>query len=187
MLKMARLRRIATWKVLVAKRALAVLLAIGVQQARAQESAPAKTSPAEKVLSAYRLDFAVNELEDGKKVNSRQYSMDLSSDSSEEIKIGSRVPVEPKQGEFEYIDIGTNIWSRLEDRTGQISLVARVEISNFAISEQSQSHDSRPLIRQVKIDGSTIAALGKPMVIGSADDPNSQRQFQLEVTVTKLR
>jgi hypothetical protein len=29
--------------------------------------------------------------------------------------------------------------------------------------------------------------LGKSIIIGSADDPNSRRQFQLEVTVTKLR
>jgi len=25
------------------------------------------------------------------------------------------------------------------------------------------------------------------MIVGSVDDPNSKRQFQLEVTVTKLR
>ena len=35
--------------------------------------------------------------------------------------------------------------------------------------------------------GSTLALLGKPMVMGSVDDPNSKRQFQLEVTMTKLR
>jgi hypothetical protein len=28
---------------------------------------------------------------------------------------------------------------------------------------------------------------GKPMVVGSVDDPNSKREFQLEVTVTKLK
>jgi hypothetical protein len=32
-----------------------------------------------------------------------------------------------------------------------------------------------------------VALLGKPMLLGSVDDPNSKRQFQLEVTVTKLR
>jgi hypothetical protein len=43
------------------------------------------------------------------------------------------------------------------------------------------------VIRQLKISGSTLALLGKPMVMGSVDDPNSKRQFQLEVTMTKLR
>jgi hypothetical protein len=37
------------------------------------------------------------------------------------------------------------------------------------------------------ISGSTLVISDKPVIIGSVDDPNSKRQFQLEVTVTKLR
>jgi hypothetical protein len=44
-----------------------------------------------------------------------------------------------------------------------------------------------PVIRQIKISGDTLLVVGKPIVIGSADDPNSKRQFQLEVSVTRLR
>jgi hypothetical protein len=43
------------------------------------------------------------------------------------------------------------------------------------------------VLRQLNINASTLAVLGKPMIVGSVDDPNSKRQFQLEVTVTKLR
>jgi hypothetical protein len=43
------------------------------------------------------------------------------------------------------------------------------------------------VLRQLNINASTLAVLGKPMILGSVDDPNSKRQFQLEVTVTKLR
>jgi len=166
-----------------------MVLAVGTfQKTQAQESSPSKAaSPAEKTLSSYRLDFSVNEMDDGKKINTRQYSMNLNSDSSNEIKIGTRVPVEAKQGQFEYIDVGTSIWSHLEERGGQVDLVVRSEISNFAMADQSDGHSARPLIRQLKIDASTLATLGKPLVIGSVDDPNSKRQFQLEVTVTKLR
>jgi hypothetical protein len=32
-----------------------------------------------------------------------------------------------------------------------------------------------------------VVVLDKPMLMGVVDDPNSKRQFQLEVTVTKLR
>jgi hypothetical protein len=175
-------------KMIVAEFILAAMFVVGFEQARAQDSAPAKTAPtAERVVNAYRLDFSVNEVEDGKKINSRQYSMDLNSDSSNELKIGTRVPVETKEGEFQYLDVGTNLWSRLEDHTGQINLVVRAEISNFAIPDQNQDHNARSLIRQVKIDGSTVATPGKPMLIGSVDDPNSKKQFQLEVTLTKLR
>jgi hypothetical protein len=165
---------------------LVLVVALGRRSASAQDAEAAK-SEAEKAVSAYRLDFSVDEMEDGKKINTRLYSMNLNSDSSNELKIGTRVPVDTKQGEFQYIDLGTNIWSRLEDRKGLINLTVRAEISNFAIPEQSLGHESRPIIRQLKISASTLALLGKPMEVGSVDDPNSRRKFQLEVTVTKLR
>lgn len=158
---------------------------------RAQAQVPAIASPsAEKATAAYRLDFSVNEMEDGKKINSRQYSMIIKTEGSNEIKIGTRVPVDAGQDTWQYLDVGTNIWSRLEDQKGQVGLVTRADISNFATPEQNQllQRDARrPLIRQLHIDASTIAVLGKPMLLGSVDDPASKRQFQLEVTVEKLR
>jgi hypothetical protein len=168
----------------------ALIFAGRVNQAWAQESsASSKTTEQEpsKPLEAYRLDFSINELEDGKKINTRQYSMNLNANDSNELKIGTRVPVEGKQGEVQYIDVGTNIQSRLTLRNGQLELFVHAEMSNFAVPEQEQGHDPRPVIRQLKISGSTLALLGKPMVLGSVDDPNSKRQFQVEVTATKLR
>jgi hypothetical protein len=156
-------------------------------RAAAQESDSELARKAEKILNAYRLDFFVNEMEDGKKVNTRQYSMNLNSDNSNELKIGTRVPVEAKQGEFQYLDVGTSIWSHLQERSGALDLSVRAEVSNFALPEQNQGRDMRPVLRQLKINASTLALLGKPMLVGSVDDPNSKRQFQLEVTVTKLK
>jgi hypothetical protein len=118
--------------------------------------------------------------------------MNLNASDNNEIKIGTRVPFEQKQGEYTYLDVGTNIWCQLRDRSdlawlgNDVSLRVRSEISNFALPEQQRQND-RPLLRQLKIDASTVAVLGKSMVLGSVDDPNSKRQFQLEVTVTKLR
>lgn len=164
--------------------------------AHAQEAAPAKpaaeTKPAptptgEKLVHAYRVDFSLNELEDGKKINTRQYSLNVNSDDSNEIKIGTRVPVEPHQGEFQYMDVGTTVYCQIRERSEGVALTVRAENSNFAIPEQGAGHDARPVIRQLKISGSTLAMLGKAMVVGSMDDPNSKRQFQLEVTVTRLK
>src|SRR5271154_1290922 len=98
---------------------------------------PAAKADGEKSVHAYRLDFAVKELEDGKVVNARQYSMNLQADDANEIKIGTRVPVETGEGkQFQYIDVGTNIWCRIGERFDGIPLSVRAEISNFAISEQ---------------------------------------------------
>jgi len=142
----------------------------------------------QKPLEAYHLDFAINELEDGKKINSRQYSLNLNSNDGNEIKIGTKVPVEAKEGEFQYLDVGTSIFARIGEQRGQTELTVRAEVSNFATPELGQDkRDPHPAVRQLKISGSTLLPLGKPMVVGSVDDPNSKRTFQLEVTVTRLK
>jgi hypothetical protein len=160
----------------------------------AQDSTPAKaSSDADKVQDSYRLDFLISELEDGKKINTRQYSMNSRPLEENEIKIGSRVPVEAKQGEFQYLDIGTSIACKLWDQTNlaslgsNVSLKVEAELSNFAAPDQQTAQQFHPVVRQLRIKASTIATLDKPMIIGIVDDPNSKRQFQLEVTVTKLR
>ncbi|MGA9304615.1 MAG: hypothetical protein WBW31_04335 [Candidatus Sulfotelmatobacter sp.] len=163
---------------------VAMMAAGGTAKAAQESNTPKGTSASEKAVNPYRIDFSVNEMEDGKKINTRQYSMNLNAEESNEIKIGTRVPVDTntKQGEFQYIDVGTSIWCRLEERPNGLSIAVRAEISNFAMPDQA-----RPIIRQLSIKASTLAQLGKPMVVGSVDDPNSKRTFQLEVTVTKLK
>jgi len=178
-------------KIIVAATLVLAVMAVGrTRKASAQEASTTKAPDAEK--QAYRVDFSVNEMEDGKKINSRQYSMNLNAGDASEIKIGTRVPIEEKAGEFIYLDVGTNVWCRLRDRSDVASLgnavllSVRSEISNFAVPDQ-QGQNVRPLLRQLKIEASTVAPLGKTLVVGSMDDPNSKRQFQLEVTATKLR
>jgi len=162
----------------------------GLARARAQEPATTKTKSddSEKTLAAFRLDFALSESEEGKKLNTRHYSMNLvpGYSPSNEIKIGSRVPVEGKEGAMQYIDVGTNIWSRMTEHGDALQLEVKAELTNFANPEQ-EGQRSMPLLRQLRINASTVATLGKPTVVGVVDDPNSKRQFQLEVTVTKLR
>ena len=162
---------------------LTMLLFGNAMVGSAQESTASSKS-----LSAYRLDFSLHELEDGKKVNTRQYSMNLVPGFTvfQDLKIGTRIPVELKQGEMQYIDVGTNISARLVETADALQLEVRADLSNFAAPDQ-QRPAAMPLLRQLRINGTTIVTSGKPMVIGAVDDPNSKRQYQLEVTATKLR
>jgi hypothetical protein len=173
--------------------ALALMIGPGTKTVSAQSAAKTEgDAQPDKSLNAYRLDFSVSELEDGKKINTRQYLMNSKSGDSNEVKIGSRVPVEVKQGEFQYMDVGTSIWCNLRDQSdfaslgGDVMLKVRAEVSNFALPEQ-QGQQVRPVLRQLKIETSTIGMPGKPLNLGSVDDPGSKRQFQFEVTVTKLK
>jgi len=159
-------------------------------QEASKESNPAPCTKAKPPVQPYRLAFSFNEVLDGKNVNTRHYSMNMTAGESNEIKIGTRVPV-PIGGngtsQFQYLDVGTNIWSQLRDHGDEWVLVVRGEVSNLDMEAGEHTVASAPVVRQIKISGDTLLVVGKPILIGSVDDPNSKRQFQLEVMVTKLK
>jgi hypothetical protein len=75
----------------------------------------------------------------------------------------------------------------MRQQADTLTLEVRVELGSIAAAPEQQSPRVPPVVRQVQINGSTVVIPGKPMVLGVVDDPSSKRQFQLEVTVTKLR
>jgi hypothetical protein len=166
---------------------------------------PAQAQDDQKPVHAYRLDFSLNELEGEKKINTRHYSMNLNVPGErQDIKIGTRVPVatgsypaSASSGstvspvintQFQYLDVGTHISCLLKEHGDELELHAESEISNIDDEPVREKYGvSDPVIRQIKISGSTVVVPGKTIAIGSADDPTSNRKFELEVTVTKLR
>ncbi len=146
-----------------------------------------------KPVRPYRLDFAFNEVAEGKNVNTRHYSMNLTPPGSDEIKIGTKVPIIASSGassptQYQYMDVGTQIWAQLRDQGDDLVLAVRAEVSNLDMETGEHAGTAQaPVVRQIKISGDTLVVTGKAIVIGSVDDPNSKRQFQLEVTMTKLR
>ena len=150
-------------------------------QPAANTPAPAENKKLDPAVTPYHAEFVLTELEDGKKINTRHFSMNLNPGRRQNVKIGSRVPVEVKGGELQYLDIGTNIDCHLAERENGLGLDVSADVSSMA------DHTNPPVVRQFRIESSTVTALGKPVIIGSADVPDSSHQFQLEVTVTKVR
>lgn len=173
---------------------LALWVGAGISQAQQLKPSP-----------AYHLDFALNELDGGKKVNTRQYAMDLIAERQgdpgyirdlgrgKELKIGTRVPVESEPGKYQYIDIGTSVWCQLKEDDAGLSIDAKAEVSSLVprtdtdLYHPNTGAGGAPILRQLQIQSSTAVMLGKLTTLGTVDDPDSKRQFQLEVTVTKLR
>src|SRR5437016_14299483 len=60
-------------------------------KARQQDSA--RTARSTGPLAAYKLEYLVTELEDGKKTNSRSYSLLARTGSMNRLRIGGRLPV----------------------------------------------------------------------------------------------
>ena len=171
-------------------------LATGLAQAQeaAKESSKGQSTEARPVRP-YRLDFSFNEVAEGRTVNTRHYSMNLTPGGGNEIKIGTKVPVTTVASpdvnaptQYQYMDVGTQIWAQMRDQGDELILAVRAEVSN--LDTETSGHTGAvqaPIVRQIKITGDTLLVTGKPIVIGSVDDPNSKRQFQLEVTVSRLR
>jgi hypothetical protein len=141
-----------------------------------------------RAITAYRLDISINELEDGKKVNARHYSINTTSDAStgpQILQIGTRVPVQSEEGKFTYLDVGTRITARIASWVTPMTVNVSADISSFATPDEA-TKGGHPLLRQVRIEGTVPISMEKPTVVGTADDPGSKREFQLEVTVVKL-
>jgi hypothetical protein len=183
---------------------LIVMLGCGGTLAVAQDESPTpdQTKPAkpaieeskskpdqhERPLQPYRLDFTIGELEAGKKINTRHCSMNLTAGSANEIKIGTRVPVATGTSQFQYMDVGTNIWANLREVGSDLQLDVRSDVSNLDMSSaRDHSNSSAPIVRQIQINGKTLLVTGKEITVGTIDDPNSNHEFQLEVTATRLR
>jgi hypothetical protein len=172
------------WSVLM----VLALLCTGAKSGLAQSSSPDKPDrPQIRREAACHLEFSIIELEDGKKINVRHYSMNLTgNDRLRDLKIGSRIPVESEQGKFQYLDIGTSIQARIYGNEDPPILDVSTEISSVGSADQTVRL-GQPIVRQMVISGSTLLVYDKLIAIGAADDPNSKRQYQLEVTATKIR
>jgi hypothetical protein len=144
---------------------------------------PAGTPP----LRAYRLDFSLSEMDGGKKIDTRQYSIDVTNMGQHgRASAGTRVPVGTKtDGTPQYMEVETTINANLYERNGLTGVDVSCDVSSVAADQNAPSQ--RPILRTLSISGGTIIAEGKPTIIGQADDPNSKHQFQLEMTATELK
>jgi len=171
-----------------------LLVSVGAAQEKKEDSRPA---PARNDFAwarlPYRLDYTVKEVEDGKVVNSRAYSLIMQSSEERgrtfgEVRAGSRVPVNVGEKGVQYLDVGVGINSRLYQlESGNLALDTNVEISTLAGGEETLRSSVGPVIRQIRSNTFSEISAGKTTQIAQMDDPISKHRFQIEVTATKLR
>jgi hypothetical protein len=179
---------------------VALLVLAVVSRASAQEAAgekPVKISP------TYRLDFNLNELEDGKKVNTRSYTMIMQSapespgsdgwSARNRMESVTRVPVvTPAMNSNQppttvYVDVGLSISARLRPHGETTEVGGNFELGSLAQPLQEVQRNAPVFFRTVGSGFGAEITLGKPMLIASIDDINSTRRYEVEVTATKLK
>jgi hypothetical protein len=180
-----RLLHFATMAIVLAAPRLAIS-----QETPAQQVAGAKISqvatPAPKHY--YKLNFVLRETDDGKVLNQRSFTMNIAADAPQaekpawwNLRSGTRVPVYDPKGAMTYVDVGVNLDVRAFDGADGLQLEVTSEISSVG----TESGNTAPPIRQVKVRSAVMAAAGKPTVVFIADDPASQHRFELEVTLAR--
>jgi hypothetical protein len=143
----------------------------------------------------YKLEFVVKEVEAGKVLNARAYSITASnleppSMAACTIRTGSKVPTPITSSgaggmNFTFLDVGVSIdcYSIRDSQTG-LTLTVSADISS--ILQETATPANPPVIRQNKWAAHVIVPFKKPTVLFSSDDATTKRQMQLELTVTPI-
>src|SRR5205809_1115884 len=119
--------------------------------------------------NAYKLVFVIYELEDGKRINQRDYTMITRSlSNSGFLKIGTRVPVTIQEKQSQYTDVGLEIRCLLrENNQGRLQTQIDITISSFALPEQNSNPggSNLPVLRNTNLIVSPVLTPGKPAIV----------------------
>lgn len=138
----------------------------------------------------FKFVINVREMDGAKLISSRSYEFtQRTGDWGGQLRVGSRVPVVTgtsgsSTAQWQYVDIGFKIDSRVQERDNDVSFDWRLELSSAAAEVNPTG---QPVIRTVSSNGQTLLVPGKPIVMTSVDDMNSTHRFVFEVTATKVK
>lgn len=174
------------------KRFLCLLMIVGLATAIAgTQEAPKR--PLQKV---YKVVFLIYELEDGKKINERTYTLPVNtvdgSPRDGSMRVGTRVPIATAVNSndktvWQYVDVGLTIDCNVTEQDDKFIVHGDVTLSSLALPDQGTDRSGgNPVLRQIRQTFTTLVSPGKPTVVTSLDDINSKKRTQVELTATRL-
>jgi len=175
-------------------------MALLAQDTPPKDVPPRKDVPATvkgEAAPTYRFAFSIYELVEGKRTNQRDYSLLVQADGrgpNSKIKIGTKVPIVTGNSngntQYTYTDVGVAMeCSAIETTNNKLAVGIELEFSSFAAGNQNADAHSEglgPVFRAISQHLRSVLTPGKPQMIASLDDPNSNKRFQVEVTATKI-
>ena len=134
--------------------------------------------------SVYRVSYKVNELENGKIINSRSYTVMAKAGNRVSADVGSRIPV-AFQGKLDYQNVGMAFSCTIYPQEENLTVHSEFNMNTLAGKASTSPLLPPPVIRRLYLWDDAVATIGKPAFVGSIDDVVSNRRFVIEVTVTK--
>lgn len=164
--------------------------------AKVQETGKAETAVQAEPVTVYRLDYVIHELDAGKRINERKYSLSVEASRPGRkewghVRVGRRVPVAIATGASsanatQYMDVGVNLDCALREQAGDLLLETTVEMSSV-VTGGELAVPGAPVTRQARASMVSLLLPGKPTIIGTLDDVDSTHTYQIEVTASKVR
>jgi hypothetical protein len=152
-----------------------------------------KKNPADR--PAYKVEFNIHDTGDATAKAGRRYMMLVNAGRKGVFKSGSRVPVatgstQPSTGgtaispmtQYTYVDVGVTIECLVN---GGIAMQGNIDLST-AIPHDAAARTPNPTLKHTRVDLDAAIEPGKPTVIAAIEDPADARQFQVEVTITRV-
>ncbi len=137
--------------------------------------------------NVYRVAYRISELENGKTINSRSYTLMAKTGSMANTRVGSRIPVDVGAKGIQYQDVGIYLYCTVREQDGKPIIRTIINVSTVADAEAATSPGPPPIMRNLSLaDDTAIVSEGKPTFVGSVDDVTSNRRYVVEVTVTKV-
>ena len=169
---------------------LLFLIAFGCVLMSAQQQPAAKTDveAAADKGAVYRVDYTVFELQDGKRINVRNYSVLVHAVKGArpgQLRLGSKVPLAQKDGTV-YMDVGVRIDVRAREGQDGVELDTSMEITSLA-EAGSGTVAAAPFIRRMEYAGASLLQPGKPAQLSYMEDVATGRRVHVEATATKVR
>jgi len=141
----------------------------------------------------YKLNFVIYELEDGKRVNQRDYSVigRTNTGPPATLKVGTRVPIyiDDKKMQYQYMDVGVEIRCALKESLGKLHANCDFNISSLVLpgsGTDTPTIVATPVVRNTSTNTWAVLTPGKPALISTIDDVNSKKRTQIEVTATRV-
>lgn len=139
----------------------------------------------DRARKAYRLTYAITEMDGGKKTGEEHFSLVVVAGEKAVLKQGNRVPIVTgsydigtgrQNSEVQYVDVGLSIEATLDGER----LLTKVEQTGLA-EERAGVSARDPMIQQTVLEGQSNLTPGKAVVLGSFDVPGSTRHEEVEV------
>lgn len=170
------------------------------QNALVVSTTPDQLAVAQKLISdldrpkkTYRLTYTITETDGGKRVGTQHFTMIVVTGQRTVLKQGDKVPIvtgsitegTSTKSQVTYLDIGLNFDATLDEFVNGVRLRTKVEQLSVA-EEKSGVGAQDPIIRQTTLEGASFLALGKPLMLGSLDIPDSTRHLDLGVVMEQV-